>query len=156
MVYYVGTGPKQWRQATMEGNLWIHELKWGFFFSDFPQVFAKCDRKWLTRYLWGPWGALLWMRVTPGLLCFPGESPWLSLDSFLTASLWLHDPISFFSLTFVIAAVTKSRPQQLPRGRVYSWLMAWEGTVHHCREGTVEEQRCDARAWGSWLHYSKK
>lgn len=32
MVYYVGTGPKDWSQATMEGNLWIHELKWGFAF----------------------------------------------------------------------------------------------------------------------------
>lgn len=87
------------------------------------------------------------MRGTPGLLCFPGESPWLSLDPVLTASLILHD------LTFVTAAVTKWRPQQLPRGRVSSWLMAWEGTVHHGREGTVEERRHAARAWGSWLHY---
>lgn len=27
MVYYVSMGPKEWRQGTMEGNLWIHELK---------------------------------------------------------------------------------------------------------------------------------
>lgn len=34
--------------------------------------------------------------------------------------------------------MTKCLPQQLLRGRVYSWLMAWEVTIHHGREGTVE------------------
>lgn len=40
MVYDVGTGPKEWRLAAMEGNLWIHELKWAFaffFLTDSPK-----------------------------------------------------------------------------------------------------------------------
>lgn len=51
-VYYAGTGPKERRLTIMEGNLWIHELKWTFaffFLNWFPQVFANCDRKWLTQ-----------------------------------------------------------------------------------------------------------
>lgn len=155
MVFYVGTGPKDWRQATMEfmssESMSYNEAL--LFFNWFPQVFAKCDRTQLPLGNLGctrmderdSWAALLswWVTLTvPGLFSYH--------------SLTRHDPITFFSLTFVIAAVTKCWPQQLPRGRVYSWLMAWEVTVHHSREGTVEEQHCAARAWDSWLHYSKK